>query len=147
MRKKKMKEDDFDAFVNELQEEVKQKDREDFSEYALSLADNPYHYGSMDDASMKKKCAASCGDTLTAFIRVDDGVLKEVSYEIAGCSTLLIAGSQMVKMAEGLSIEKALELTPEMLDSALGRYPDEDIHCLRLAIKSLHTAINAYLKK
>lgn len=141
-----MDENDFDRLVEALQEEVDQKDQADFSDYALFLSQNPYNFLSVPPAAFTVHHAETgpCGDTVTWYLTVKDGLLLVPSYTADACSTSIIAFSQIAKMVENQSVEFAQSLSQERVLEALQKYPAANHHCIRLGLNGLNKAIEKY---
>ena len=139
---------EFDDFVNDLQNVIDNKVHEDFSDIALKFVDNPYKYGKLppNKTSVQKKWRGSCGDSITYYLNIENGIISEISYETDGCTTSSIAASQCAKMVDQKSIKEALELTDKQIFDALGKFPKDSYHCTTLAVTTLHLAIKDYLK-
>ena len=139
---------EFDDFVKDLQNVIDSKVREDFSSYALEFVDNPYKYGKLplNKISVQKNWRSSCGDTITYYLNIENGIIQDISYETDGCTTSSIAASQCAKMADKKTIKEALQLTDKQVLSALGKFPVENNHCATLSVTTLHLAIKEYLK-
>ncbi|QEE14361.1 iron-sulfur cluster assembly scaffold protein [Promethearchaeum syntrophicum] len=139
---------EFDDFVKDLQNVIDNKVHEDFSDIALEFVDNPYKYGKLppNKISVQRNWRGSCGDSITYYLNIEDGIISEISYETDGCTTSSIAASQCAKMADKKSITEALELTDKQVLDALGKFPKDNYHCATLAVTTLHLAIKDYLK-
>jgi len=139
---------EFDDFVNDLQNIIDDKVYEDFSAHALEFAKNPYKYGKLppNKISVQKNWRGSCGDSITYYLNIEDGRIQDISYETDGCTTSSIAASQTAKMADKKTINEALLLTDKQVLDALGKFPKENNHCATLSVTTLHLALNIYLK-
>ena len=139
---------EFDDFVNDLQNTIDVKVREDFSPYALELGKNPYKYGKLppNEISVQKNWRGSCGDSITFYLHIENDIIQGISFETDGCTTSSIAGSQTAKMADKKTIEEALLLTDKQVLKVLGKFPEENYHCATLAVTALHLALKEYLK-
>lgn len=90
---------------------------------------------------------ASCGDQLKMYIKVENEVLKEVSYMVFGCVASIATSSVTSIMAKGKTIEEALKIEEWDIIVALGGLPDEKIHCSNLGVSALRSAIADYRKR
>lgn len=145
-----MDEEKWDNIVEELQEMVDSKDREDFSQYALELGHHPYHYGTLS-SEKSGYCVAEaqsdCGDRLRFHIIIKENRLDQMRFELEGCTVTGIAGSQTLKMAEGKTITEAKKITAKQILEGLGKFPPQNTHCAVLAVNVLHKAIKNYEEK
>jgi len=61
----------------------------------------PFNAYSMPDCDAKAEFGdASCGDSLTMYIKVKNGILTEVSYLVFGCTASIATSSMTAFMAE-----------------------------------------------
>jgi nitrogen fixation NifU-like protein len=51
-----------------------------------------------------------CGDTLHVYLHVDDGIVKDVSFQGSGCAISKASASLMTSMIKGKSVEEAEKL-------------------------------------
>ena len=139
---------EFDDFVNDLQNNIDAKVHEDFSPYALELGKNPYKYGKLppNKISVQKNWRGSCGDSVTFYLDIKNDIIQDIRYETDGCTTSSIAASQVTKMVDKKSIKQALQLTDKQVLTVLGKFPEENYHCITLSITTLNLALKDYLK-
>ena len=103
---------DLDEIVKSIQEKIDEQDLRDFSQKALSLAENPYKMGILEGKNIiSEQYRSSCGDLLTLYVDIQNNIIDDISFELNGCFTSKIAASQMVKMVYKKSLEEALNLT------------------------------------
>lgn len=86
----------------------------------------------------------SCGDKVRIDLRIENQVLEEVGFKPEGCVYTLACASAMSALAQGRTIDEALELQPEDVARELEGLPDDHMHCARLAVNTLGEAIAAY---
>ena len=60
--------------------------RELYQEVILDHAKNPRNRRAVDGAHAVDGHNPLCGDRLTVYLRVDDGVVQDVAFEGAGCA-------------------------------------------------------------
>ncbi|SMB99661.1 nitrogen fixation protein NifU [Thermanaeromonas toyohensis ToBE] len=89
----------------------------------------------------------NCGDYLKIYIRVQEGKLIDVKFEISGCPAAIATSSILTELAKGKTVEEALRITDLDIIKALGGLPDPKIHCSNLGAEALHKAIEDYLAK
>ncbi|UYP47543.1 hypothetical protein NEF87_003828 [Candidatus Lokiarchaeum ossiferum] len=140
--------DEFDDLVNDLQNQVNQKDQADFSPYALSLAQNPYHNMKLDPEPdvYIHEWQGPCGDSVCWYLKIVDNFIQEAYFSTNGCMTAIIASSQTAKMVHHQYIADVRKLTHEQVLHALGKFPEADHHCITLALNSLNLTLNLYCK-
>ncbi|MEJ2251648.1 MAG: iron-sulfur cluster assembly scaffold protein [Candidatus Lokiarchaeota archaeon] len=113
-----MKEKQFDEFVDNLQQEIIQKEIEDFNERIVKLFHNP--------------------------LKVNNNKIEQINFITDGCGASVAAGAQLTLLAENKSLDEAEELTPEELDKELQGLPEDHKHCALLAIRTLKSALKNY---
>jgi nitrogen fixation NifU-like protein len=104
-----------------------------------------------------------CGDRVTLYLLVEDGIVKDVRFEGTGCAIATASASMMTEALKGRTEAEAEALfgrfhemvtaspdTPSSGDSALGKlatlsgvrkYP-ERVKCATLAWHTLHAALH-----
>jgi nitrogen fixation NifU-like protein len=72
---------------------------------------NPRNHGALEPCDAKARGNnPNCGDDVTVYLRLGDGVLDEVAFTGKGCAISLSAASMMTEAVSGLSMERAREL-------------------------------------
>jgi nitrogen fixation NifU-like protein len=91
-----------------------------------------------------------CGDFVEITIEVsqDNQILEKVRYRIKGCPAAIASTSITAEIAEGMTIELALQLKDQDIVEALDGLPENKQHCSLLAVRGLQLAIqDAILKR
>ena len=71
----------------------------------------PRNYRRMDDPTGSAEGANPlCGDEVTVFVRVEDGVVRDVSFQGSGCAISRASASLMTQAVKGRSIAEARQL-------------------------------------
>jgi len=89
----------------------------------------------------------SCGDFLRLYIKVADGRLADVKFEVYGCPAAIATTSILTDLVMGKPLNEALTVTDEDIVRALGGLPDPKIHCSDLGAQALHRAIEDYRRR
>ncbi|WP_372734356.1 Fe-S cluster assembly sulfur transfer protein SufU [Nocardioides sp.] len=72
----------------------------------------------------------TCGDEITLRVHLDDGVVRDISYDAAGCSISQASTSVMADLLIGKTVEEAMAVHAEFLALMQGKgsvEPDEDV--------------------
>jgi nitrogen fixation NifU-like protein len=95
------------------------------------------HYRSPHHAGLREPYDAeahhvnpTCGDEVTLRVHIDDGVVKDVSYDALGCSISQASTSVLTDLLIGRSVADALGVHQEFVELMQGRgtvEPDEDV--------------------
>lgn len=67
--------------------------------------------------------------------------------QILGCPGAVASGCAVVNLTKGKTLEEAAKIDLDVLYKEFEKLPDKKIHCARLAIKTLQTAIKEYEEK
>jgi nitrogen fixation NifU-like protein len=132
---------DFDRMVDELQQEIIERERQLYSATVLREASNPKNVGLIPDADLHGVVQGWCGDTMEIFMRLNGGTIKEASFITDGCSATLACGSMLTQMVTGMTLGEAEWVLPQDLIKALDGLPEESMHCADLAVSTLHNAL------
>ncbi len=119
-----------------------------YSEKVMEHFMSPRNAGSMPGADGEGATGdAKCGDTLNIYIKVSDGVIKDVSFLVFGCTASIATSSMTTVMAKGRTLEEAMKITEQDVIDALDGLPEEKRHCSNLGVSALKNAIQNYLEK
>lgn len=88
-----------------------------------------------------------CGDSMDVMLGVRQGVLHKVCAVPHGCVYTKVCASAVCELAQGRTIEGALDIEPADLDTLLDGLPEDHQHCARLAVNTLGEAIENYWRK
>ncbi len=137
--------------------------RELYQEVILDHHRRPRHFGPLPGANHHAEgLNPLCGDHLTVHVDVEDGVIKDVSFEGAGCAISRASASLMTDAVKGKRVEEAEEMLEEFrqmitsgadgpVEAGLGKlgvlcgvreYPSR-VKCASLAWHTLHAALES----
>ena len=137
--------DDFDTFVDQLQEQIFDETRDAFGEAGFQRWRNPQFRGPLADADSHARVKGSCGDTMEIFLKFENGRVSEAAYLTDGCGSSTVCGSFAAEMAFGKSPEELTDITGDAILEKLGRFPEEERHCAFLAAQTLQEAVERYM--
>ena len=82
-----------------------------YQELVLDHNNRPRNKRAMDDASNTADgYNPLCGDQVSVFLKVKDGVIEDISFEGVGCAISQSSASMMTQNVKGRSVEDAREL-------------------------------------
>ncbi|MBN1851007.1 MAG: iron-sulfur cluster assembly scaffold protein [Deltaproteobacteria bacterium] len=139
--------DEFDTFARDLQNQIYDETRRAYGEIAFERWLNPLFVGVMENADGYGRVTGSCGDTMEIFLKFQNDIVKEASFQTDGCGSSMICGSFAVEMALGKNPDELIEITGEKILEILQKFPKEDRHCAFLAADTLQEALNNYMIK
>jgi len=99
-----------------------------YSKQILDHFRTPRNVGSIENADGFGKAGGGphCPEDLAYFwIQVADGHIAEVRHKTLGCPVAIAASSMTSVMAQGKTLEEALQITPEVVAEALGGIPEQ----------------------
>lgn len=70
-----------------------------------------------------------CGDKVTIYVKVEDGVVKDISFEGSGCAISTASASMMTEALKGKTLTEAEDIFKNFRELVAGREPvsvDED---------------------
>ena len=77
--------------------------RELYQEVILDHSKRPRNFRALPEGSKAEGFNPLCGDKATVFVRLEDGVVKDVSFKGAGCSISTASASMMTESLKGKS--------------------------------------------
>jgi len=134
----------LDEFVENLQKEIMKMEIEDHNEKIVSLCYNPQNWGKMlmkDITISEEQRGGPKNYMLGLYFNIENNIIKKINFLTDGCGVMIATGSQVTILLEGKTIEFAENLKAEDIDSALLGIPENEKHCLDLAINTLKRAI------
>jgi len=138
---------DFDNFVNQLQEQIFDEAREAYGEKGFDRWRNPRHNGRMDAADSSAHVTGDCGDSIEIFLKIENDRIQDAAYVTDGCGTSSICGSFAAELAIGKDLDAVADINGDAVENAIGRLPDEDRHCADLAAAALQEALSRYMQR
>jgi nitrogen fixation protein NifU and related proteins len=102
-----------------------------YQEIILDHYRNPHHKGLRDDFDVEvHHVNPTCGDEVTLRVKLDGAVVRDVSYDGAGCSISQASTSVMTDLVIGKSVDEAMGRSDAFLELMQSRgtlEPDEDV--------------------
>ena len=141
-----MKMDNFDDFVNKLQEQIFDESKEAFGEEGFKRWREPKFRGKLENHNTHAKIKGSCGDSMEFYLNIENNVVKEASYLTDGCGSSTVCGSFAAEMTLGKTLDELTDITGESILKEIGTFPLEDKHCAFLAAETINEAVNRYMK-
>lgn len=132
---------------DDLQELVLKDARKEYSETTIDLFMHPRNHGPLEGANGFGTVSGTCGDTMSIWIKVVDGVIEQVTFITDGCGTSIASASMVTVLATGKRLEEAFQIGQNDVLSALGGLPTESEHCAKLACMTLREAIKDHERR
>ena len=120
----------------------------EYSEKVMDHFTNPRNVGEMPDANAIGEVGnLKCGDIMRIYMRIEDDIIKDVSFKTFGCGAAIATSSMATEMVKGKSIKEALKLTNAAVMEALEGLPPAKVHCSVLAEEAIRAALADYYKR
>ena len=117
-------------------------------QYSAKVMDhfsNPRNVGELADANgIGEVGNPTCGDIMKMYLKIENGVIKEVRFKTFGCGAAIATSSIATEMIKGKPIDEALRLSNKAVIEALDGLPPVKIHCSVLAEQAVKAAISDY---
>ncbi len=118
-----------------------------YSEKVMDHFLNPRNVGSLEDANAVGEVGnARCGDIMKMYLKIEDGIIKDVKFETFGCASAIASSSMATELIKGKPVSEAEKLTNQAVVEALDGLPDYKIHCSVLAKEAIQKALENYNK-
>lgn len=118
-----------------------------YSSKVMDHFSNPRNVGELPDANAIGEVGnAKCGDIMKIYMKIEDNIVKDVSFKTFGCGAAIATSSMATELVKGKTVEKALDITNKAVMEALDGLPPVKVHCSVLAEEAIKAAINNYKK-
>ncbi|MBN2454903.1 iron-sulfur cluster assembly scaffold protein [Candidatus Woesearchaeota archaeon] len=119
-----------------------------YSQKIIEHFTKPKYVGEMDNADGVGQVGnPRCGDVMKIFIKVNNGVIKDIRFQTYGCIAAIAASDMVCELVKGKKLDDALKVTPQDVASQLGDMPPIKFHCSILGMSALKEAVDDYRKK
>ena len=115
-----------------------------YSDKAIQYYLEKPYMGSLPDADQVSEMTGTCGDTMAVYLKVADGKVMDVRYQVMGCAGAVSAAMAAVDLVKGKKLEDARNLEDGDIFHVLQDIPVKKHHCIQLAVKALHKSIDTY---
>jgi nitrogen fixation NifU-like protein len=115
-----------------------------FSEIAIKYYTEKPYWGVLPDADRTAEMIGTCGDSMTVYLKVTNGIITEIRFLVLGCVGAVSAAMAIGDLAKGKSLNEARAIDDADVFRVLEEIPVQKHHCIQLAVKTLHAALNAY---
>ncbi|MBO4836845.1 MAG: Fe-S cluster assembly scaffold protein NifU [Clostridia bacterium] len=119
-----------------------------YSEKVMDHFRNPRNVGVIEDANgIGEVGNAKCGDIMKMYMKIEDGIVKDVKFETFGCGSAIASSSMATEMIKGQPVSEVKKLTNKAVAEALDGLPDYKMHCSVLAEEAIRSALEDYQRR
>ena len=119
-----------------------------YSEKVMDHFRNPRNVGILEDANCVGEVGnAKCGDIMKMYLKIEDGVVKDVKFETFGCGSAIASSSMATELIKGKPVSEVKQLTNKAVADALDGLPAYKMHCSVLAEEAIQSALEDYQKR
>jgi len=115
-----------------------------YSKKAIQYVTAKPFLGVLPDADYVSEMQGTCGDTMKMFLKIDQGIIKDATYQVLGCPGAVASAMAVVDLIKGKSIAHARSIGDDDVFRALEEIPAQKHHCIQLSVKTLHKALAGY---
>ncbi len=115
-----------------------------YSPKAIQYFQERENIGVIENADQTLDLTGPCGDTMKISMNIAGDKISDAKIQVLGCPGAVASGCAVIDLAKGKTLEEAASIDLDALYKELERLPDQKIHCARLAIKTLHKALEQY---
>ncbi|WP_289019055.1 iron-sulfur cluster assembly scaffold protein [Desulfobacter postgatei] len=135
----------LDAFLDKLQEEIFDEAKQALGERGFDRWRNPKYNGRMENPDGWGRVTGECGDTMEIYLKFKGNRVADASYFTDGCASSMVSGSFAAELTLGKTPEELTDITADQILEAIGRLPDDDLHCTTLAARTIQAALDNYM--
>ncbi len=124
-------------------------DRQAYIENLIDYYQNPRNKGRLEDATVSASGGnPGCGDVVTMYLKIRDGVAEQVRFEGEGCTISQAGASMVAEKYEGKSLEEIEAAnTDDMIDEMGREVVTSRIRCASVGIGTLKGTVQEYRKQ
>jgi len=116
-----------------------------YQEFIIELYKNPLNFGKIDDADYKAQIYnPTCGDMITLFLKVKDGVITDARFTGKGCAISQASASLFTDYLKGKKLEEVSGITKDdvlkLLKIDLSKNPTR-MRCALLPYEAMKKAL------
>ena len=132
--------------VRDLQRKIEREEEATYSSVVIREYRNPSNFGIIEDPDALEEIKGPCGDTMRITLGIENGIIQDACFWTDGCGATIACGNMLTKMIRGKTPDEAAGVSNEKLIEVVDGLPKEHLHCAKLAVDSLHKAIENYHK-
>ncbi len=112
----------------------------------IDIYKNPKNFGKLEHYDAKESESTNCGDNITMYVKIENGKIKDISFEGEGCVVSIVSASILTQNVKGEKIEKIKNMDAKELFDLIGIDLSKNPTKAGCALLSLHTLKKALEK-
>ncbi len=141
-----MAEGSLEDMVKKIQKKIELDEEKTYSKVAIREYRNPINFGVLEHPDAVGVIKGSCGDTMKITLKIENEIIRDARFWTDGCGATLACGNMLTKMIKGKTPHETLEICQEDLINELDGLPKEHSHCAKLAVITLHKALEGQVE-
>jgi nitrogen fixation protein NifU and related proteins len=118
-----------------------------YSDQVLDHFHHPRNVGEIEDATVVVETAnPACGDLMKLWAVVQEGVIVDVKFKVAGCVPAVACGSWLTERIKGMPLAELMGLAPDQIVAGMGGLPVASKHAAVLASDALQQLLARLLQ-
>jgi nitrogen fixation NifU-like protein len=118
-----------------------------YQEFIIELYKNPQNFGTIEDADYKAQIYnTTCGDAITIFIKVKDGIIQDAKFMGKGCAISQASSSLFTGFLIGKKLDELKNIGKDdalkLLKIDLSKNPTR-MKCALLPLDAMRKALNS----
>ncbi len=119
-----------------------------FAHYSTKVFDhffNPRNNGVLENANGIGEIGdPDCGDHLKVYVRIEDDIVKDISFQIKGCPAAIACASAMTELVRGKPLAQAMLVSDDQIIDYIDGLPEFKVHCSALGASGFRVAVMDY---
>lgn len=113
-----------------------------YRDQILDLYKKPMNEGKLENACEADGENPSCGDETHVYVKVEDGVIKDIKHQTDGCAISTAAISIVSEQLVGMEVERVEDLDSDWIIEEMGiDISPMRVKCAVLGLKTVQKAI------
>ncbi|MGC8699987.1 MAG: iron-sulfur cluster assembly scaffold protein [Candidatus Micrarchaeia archaeon] len=120
-----------------------------YMEELIELYKHPHNKGKLSDYDGEaREYSQTCGDDITIYVKLENGKVKDISFDGNGCVISMSTASKLTDFAKGKSIEDLEKMGIEDIFKLMGfEVGPARLHCETISLEALQKAIKKAREK
>ena len=98
-----------------------------YSDIIIDYSKNPKFRRVLDNSKHRHSKNLSCGDEIDIYIKIEDSIIKDISYEGKGCVISCSSAAMMCETLKGRRYDEALKIIENVLKMSHKEPYDEEL--------------------